>query len=161
IQTDAAINPGNSGGPLVDSRGRVIGINTFIFSSSGGSLGIGFAIPINRAKQVMNELLAFGQTRDVYTGIRVQEITRLLALSLGLESQRGVLVSEVEKNSPAALAGLKPGDVIRRLNDRPIISIEDARGALAGLIVGDTLTVQYEREAQQREAAVILAPLPG
>jgi serine protease Do len=161
IQTDAAINPGNSGGPLVDSRGRVIGINTFIFSSSGGSLGMGFAIPINRAKQVMSELVSFGRTRDVYTGIRVQEITRLLALSLGLDSQRGVLVSEVEKGSPASRAGLQPGDVIRRLNDRPIVSIEDARSALAGLIVGDTLLVSYEREGRQRDAAIILAPLPG
>lgn len=160
IQTDAAINPGNSGGPLVNSRGHVVGINTFIFSNSGGSLGIGFAIPINRAKQVMGELVSFGRTRDVYTGIRVQEITRLLALSLGLDSQRGVLVSEVEKNSPAARAGLQPGDVIRRLNDRSILSIEDARGALAGLIVGDTLRVSYDREGRPRDAAVILAPLP-
>ncbi|MCU0610364.1 MAG: trypsin-like peptidase domain-containing protein [Candidatus Eisenbacteria bacterium] len=161
IQTDAAINPGNSGGPLVDSRGKVVGINTFIFSSSGGSLGMGFAIPINRAKQVMDELVSFGRTRDVYTGIRVQEITRLLALSLGLDSQRGVLVSEVERGSPAAKAGLQPGDVIRRLNARPILSIEDARSALAGLLVNDTLQVVYEREGQQRETAVILAPLPG
>ncbi len=161
IQTDAAINPGNSGGPLVDSRGRVIGINTFIFSQSGGSLGMGFAIPINRAKKVMRELVTYGRTRDVYTGIRVQEITRLLALSLGLDSQRGVLVSEVDKGSPAAKAGLQPGDVIRRLNKRPIQTIEDARAALAGLIVGDTLEVIYEREGRERKATVVLAPLPG
>ncbi len=160
IQTDAAINPGNSGGPLVDCNGRVIGINTFIFSRSGGSLGMGFAIPINRARRVMNELVAFGRTRDVYTGIRVQEITRLLALSLGLDTQQGVLISEVEKDSPASSAGLQPGDVIRRLNGRFINSIEDARSALAGLIVDDELEVEYERDSKMNAIMVLLAPLP-
>jgi len=161
IQTDAAINPGNSGGPLVNSKGTVIGINTFIFSRSGGSLGMGFAIPINQARRVIDELIEYGKTRDVYTGIRVQEITRLLALSLGLESQQGVLVSDVERGSPAAKAGLQPGDVIRKLNDRYILSIEDARAALAGLLVGDDLVVEYERNGRTYTADVELAPLPG
>jgi serine protease Do len=160
IQTDAAINPGNSGGPLVDSNGRVIGINTFIFSRSGGSLGMGFAIPVNRAKKVMNELVQFGHTRDVYTGIRVQEITRLLALSLGLDSQLGVLVSEVDENSPAQEAGLQPGDVVRTLNNRYIQSIEDARSAVAGLLVGDELEIEYEREGEVLKAILVLDPLP-
>jgi serine protease Do len=160
IQTDAAINPGNSGGPLVDSSGRVIGINTFIFSRSGGSLGIGFAIPVNRARKVMSELVQFGRTRDVYTGIRVQEITRLLALSLGLDSQLGVLVSEVEKASPAQKAGLKPGDVVKKLNGRYIQSIEDARSAVAGLLVGDELKIDYGRDGEMSTALLVLDPLP-
>ena len=160
IQTDAAINPGNSGGPLVDSNGRVIGINTFIFSRSGGSLGMGFAIPINRAKKVMNELVQFGHTRDVYTGIRVQEITQLLALSLGLDSQLGVLVSEVEQSSPADRAKLQPGDVVKKLNGRYVQSIEDARAAVAGLLVGDELEIEYEREGGTHTAFLVLDPLP-
>ncbi len=159
IQTDAAINPGNSGGPLVNSEGKVIGINTFIFSKSGGSVGMGFAIPIHQAKRVVDELVAFGKTRDVHTGIRIQEITRLLALSLGLDSQQGVLVSEVERRSPASKAGLQTGDVIRKLNGEFIQSIEDARGALAGLLVGEELHVEYEREGRMRTANVVLAPL--
>jgi serine protease Do len=101
IQTDAAINPGNSGGPLVNSRGEVIGISSFIFSSSGGSQGIGFAIPINIARQIINELIEFGRVRDVWVGIKVQALSSAVAQRLRLPTTDGVLVSYVEEDSPA------------------------------------------------------------
>ena len=109
IQTDAAINQGNSGGPLVDANGEVIGINTFIFTGSDsyrGSIGIGFAIPIDRAKRVVKELLSFGKRRTIYTGISVQDLNRSIALALGYDRSSGVVVSEIHKGSPGEAAGL-------------------------------------------------------
>ncbi|MEE9552711.1 MAG: trypsin-like peptidase domain-containing protein [candidate division Zixibacteria bacterium] len=111
IQTDAAINPGNSGGPLVNALGEVIGINTFIFSSSRGSEGVGFAVPVNRAKLVINDILKFGEVVKAWIGLRVQAITPAIAQSLELKRTRGLIISAVSENSPASKAGLKPGDV--------------------------------------------------
>jgi serine protease DegQ len=112
IQTDASINPGNSGGALVNLRGELVGINTAIFSPSGGNVGIGFAIPAQLAQEVMRQLLAFGEVRRGSLGIQSQDVTAELAGLLGLEDRRGAVVTRVREDSPADRAGLKPGDVI-------------------------------------------------
>src|SRR5438552_10716697 len=116
IQTDAAINPGNSGGALVDAQGRVIGINTAIISRSGGNRGIGFAIPINLARSVMESIIENGHVVRGYMGVNIQDVTPALAKEFGLdEGKDGALVSEVTSGSPAEKAGLKAGDVITEL----------------------------------------------
>src|SRR5690606_22090292 len=113
IQTDAAINPGNSGGALIDARGNLIGINTAIFSRSGGSQGIGFAIPTKLAQEVMEAIIAHGQVIRGWLGLEVQPLTAELAESIGLQSgQAGIIVAGIYRDSPALRAGLQPGDVI-------------------------------------------------
>ncbi len=145
IQTDAAINPGNSGGPLVNAVGEVVGVNTFIFSQSGGSHGIGFAIPIGTVNRVMREILEHGEVREVWVGIRIQEIPAALAESLDLESTDGVIVASVEEGSPADVAGLARGDVILRIGRERIRNFEDARRALYGRLVDDVMDFQVRR----------------
>jgi len=129
IQTDAAINSGNSGGPLVNSFGEVIGINTFIFSGSertGTSIGLGFAIPINRAKKIIRELREYGKVnRRFRTGVEIENLTYTLARYLGLRTIDGVIISNVESNSPASRAGLKVGDVIIEINENIIRNTQD------------------------------------
>jgi len=129
IQTDAAINSGNSGGPLVNSVGEVIGINTFIFSGSeraGTSIGLGFAIPINRAKRIIKELREYGRVnRRFRTGLEIESVTYSLARYLGLKTTDGVIISSVEPDSPASDAGLKVGDVIVAINGNPIRNTQD------------------------------------
>jgi serine protease Do len=129
IQTDAAINSGNSGGPLVNSLGEVIGINTFIFSGSersGTSIGLSFAIPINRAKRIISELRQYGRVnRRFRTGLEIEDLTYSLARYLGLSTTNGVIVTNVESNSPASHAGFKIGDVIVEINDQSIRNKED------------------------------------
>ena len=120
IQTDASINPGNSGGPLVNLRGEVVGINTAIFSRSGGNLGIGFAIPIDLAKEILPQLIKTGKVTRGWLGVSIQRVTPELAESLGLEKSRGALVASVSDGSPAAQAGIKAGDVIVEYNGKPI-----------------------------------------
>ncbi len=156
IQTDAAINQGNSGGPLVNARGEVIGVNTFIFSKTGGSIGIGFAIPIETAKRVMDELIAYGEVRQVWVGVRVQELTPVLAEYLGMPGPTGVIVSFVEPGSPAADAGVRRGDVILAVNGKIVEGIQNARRALFGTKVGDALTLKILREGEQREMSMTL-----
>jgi serine protease Do len=151
IQTDAAINPGNSGGPLVNALGEVVGFNAFIFSKSGGSQGIGFAIPVSTALRVMDEVLDFGAVREVWVGVRVQEIPEALAESLELDSRDGVIVATVDKGSPADVAGIRRGDVIRRIGNDRIRNFEDARRALYGVLVGDRLECLVERNGQTSE----------
>jgi len=118
IQTDAAINPGNSGGALVNGDGEVIGINTFIFTQNGGSIGLGFAIPINLAKRLLGEIRHFGRVRSAWPGMQVQPVTDYLARRLGWNDVAGLVVTRVEPNGPAARAGLKVGDRIRHVNGR-------------------------------------------
>jgi len=131
IQTDAAINPGNSGGALIDTRGNLIGINTAIYSNNGGSMGIGFAIPINLAKQIMESILANGSVTRGWVGVEPQNLSKELSESLGLPGNTsGVLISGVLEGGPAARGGIKPGDVLVAVNGN---SIQDVRGLLNGI----------------------------
>jgi serine protease Do len=155
IQTDAAINPGNSGGALVNALGEVIGINTFIFSRSGGSHGIGFAIRIETAKRVMEEILAYGEVREVWVGVRIQEIPAALAESLELESTDGVIVASVDPGSPADKAGVRRGDVVRQIQGERLRNFEDARRALYGALVGDQIMFLVERGGEKAREHVL------
>lgn len=145
IQTDAAINPGNSGGPLVNALGEVIGINTFILSRSGGSQGIGFAIPINTVRRIMTEITEHGEVREVWVGVQVQEIPASLAQSLELDSTEGVIVASVDQGSPADKAGVQRADVIRKIGASKILDFEDAKRALYGMMVGDVVEMVIQR----------------
>lgn len=149
IQTDAAINPGNSGGPLVDADGEIVGINTFIFTSSQGSEGIGFAIPINTAKKVIKDLVAFGEVKRMHLGAQVQGITPLLAESMGLGSAEGVLVSEVEIGSLADRKGIQPGDVVKSVNGQKIKNVGDWNRSVSDLKEGDRVEFVLERKGKQ------------
>ena len=120
IQTDAAINPGNSGGALIDSRGNLIGINTAIYSRSGGSLGIGFAIPISTAKNVMEQIIQTGTVTRGWIGVEAQEISPELAESFGLTDVDGALIAGVQRGSPADMGGIKPGDILLAVNKNPV-----------------------------------------
>jgi serine protease Do len=150
IQTDAAINPGNSGGPLVNSLGEVIGVNTFIFTRSGGSVGIGFAVPINTVKRFLGEIRKYGRIRQVWAGFNVQPLTPYIAGRLGIEDPRGLVVSRVDAGGPAAVAGLHVGDVIRKVNDRAVTTADEAQRVLFGVEVGDTVRLEVDRAGERR-----------
>src|SRR5205823_1350985 len=143
--TDAAINPGNSGGALVNGLGDVIGINTFIFTSGGGSLGIGFAIPINTAKRIVDEIRRYGHVRLAWSGLQVQPVTPYLAARLGVSRSGGLVVTRVEERSPAASAGLRTGDIIYRVNGEAVNTAEDAQRSIFGAGVGDAIALDLER----------------
>jgi serine protease Do len=150
IQTDAAINQGNSGGPLVNINGEVIGINTFIVSESGGSIGIGFALPIDRIKRTVNELIKHKKVRPVNFSFRVQEINKELAAYLNLENQNGVIVVELDAKSPAYKAGLRNSDVITKVNGRAILSGNDIKVAVSDILVGDEISFEIYREGKKQ-----------
>ncbi len=160
IQTDAAINPGNSGGPLVNARGEVIGVNTFIFTKSGGSEGIGFAIPIDAAKRVVDELIRYGRVRNVWIGVGTWDITPYLAERLGTNDRNGLYVASLEKGSPADKAGAKIGDIIRKVNGTPIRDVKEAYRALFGASVGDAITLTVERDSKLATLRLVLEELP-
>jgi serine protease Do len=151
IQTDAAINPGNSGGPLVNANGEIIGINTFILSRSGGSEGLGFAIPIDTVKRVMEEIERYGEVRRAWIGFSVRDISPFIAERLGLQDARGVVVWSVDSRSPAEEAGMEPGDVIRKVNGRTIADSGEARLTISGARIGEDLKLTMEREGKTRE----------
>jgi serine protease Do len=148
LQTDAAINRGNSGGALVNAAGQLIGINSQILSVSEGSIGLGFAIPSNMAKHVMDQLVTNGKVRRAKLGVRIQTITPEMASTLGLPSAQGALVSEVDQGSPAAKAGLKQGDVITQFNGKAIADNNQLRNAVASTTPGTTVPMQVLRDGK-------------
>jgi Do/DeqQ family serine protease len=160
IQTDAAINPGNSGGALVDAEGSLVGINTAIFSRSGGSLGIGFAIPISTARQVMDSLLSDGQVKRGWIGVQTRELTPEFAQAFKVPVSAGVLISGVLANAPAANAGLKPGDVLTKVGTQAVQSPAQLLAAVSALKPLTSTTVSVQRGAQQLEFAVTVAQRP-
>jgi serine protease Do len=160
IQTDAAINQGNSGGPLVNALGEVIGINAFIFTGSDsyrGSIGIGFAIPIERAKRVSRELLTYGKRRMIYTGISVQDLTRSVASALGYNKSEGVVISDIAHGSAGESAKLLRGDIIIGMGNRTIYSSADIGGFFLDYFVGDTVTIAYVRKNKRCTTNIVLA----
>jgi len=159
IQTDAAINPGNSGGPLVNASGDVVGVNTFIFTKSGGSEGIGFAIPIDAAKRVVDEIIRYGKVRNVWIGVGTWDITPYLAERLGTTDRNGLYIASVERGSPADKAGAKVGDIIRKVNGTSVSDVNEAYRALFGANVGDTITLTVERDGKLQTLRLTLEEL--
>jgi serine protease Do len=159
IQTDASINPGNSGGPLVDTRGALVGINTAIFSQTGGSVGIGFAIPVNIAREVLPQLRATGTVVRGYLGVAVAPVSPEVRRALDLPPQRGALVAQVVPRSPAAAAGLAEGDVITAFQDAPIQSPHELTRRVAGTPPGTKVSLRVARRDGQRAVSVTLARL--
>lgn len=149
IQTDAAINPGNSGGALVDSEGNLIGINTAIYSRSGGSLGIGFAIPVSLARQVMEQIIQTGSVVRGWIGVEVQDITPELAESFKLGDTRGVLIAGVVRGGPAERAGVRPGDVLVEVQGRPVPDSFDMLNIVAGTRPGETAKLTVVRAGER------------
>lgn len=146
IQTDASINPGNSGGALVNLRGELIGINTAIFSKSGGSQGIGFAIPTNMANDIMQQLVKYGEVRRGRLGAQAQDLTPKLAEAFNIPFRRGAVVSYVEKDSPADRAGLKTGDIVTELNGKPVRNADALRNSMGLLRIGQSVKMKVFRD---------------
>ncbi|HXL99415.1 MAG TPA: DegQ family serine endoprotease [Rhizomicrobium sp.] len=159
IQTDAPINRGNSGGPLFDMDGNVVGINSVIYSPSGGSVGIGFAIPSNMARQVVDQIEKFGATRRGWIGVRIQGVTDDIAESMSLPNSTGALVAEVTAGGPAAKAGLLPGDVVESFDGKPVPDSRSLPRMVADTPIGKTAAVEYVRGGQKQTARVTVAKL--
>ncbi len=156
IQTDAAINRGNSGGPLFDATGDVVGVNTAIFSPTGGNVGIGFAVPSSVAERVVTDLREDGRVERGWLGVQVQALDETLAGALGLEDARGVLIADVVEDSPAARAGLEPGDVILEVSGSEVNTPRDLTFAIADLPVGDEVDISYMRADEANEVQVTI-----
>ena len=148
IQTDASINPGNSGGALVDLSGRLVGINTAIFSKSGGNIGIGFAIPANMVQAIMRELIDHGRVRRGYVGLEVRALTHDLAEAFEVSQREGVVVIEVKPGSSAENAGLKPGDIITQYGPKDVMQVADFYSQTAVLVVGDEIDMRVLRDGK-------------
>jgi serine protease Do len=159
VQTDASINPGNSGGPLINARGQVVGINSIIFSRTGGSVGIGFAIPVNLAKNVFDQLASNGRVERGWLGVAIQELTPALVKSLGLSDRHGALVSDVTPDSPAAAAGIKQGDVIVGVAGHPVARSSDLPSAIANLPPGRPVALSVLRDGKTISLNVTIARL--
>ena len=163
IQTDAAINFGNSGGPLLDSMGKVIGMNTMIFSESGGSIGLGFAIPSNKIQDVVKVLQENGEiNRNYWIGLSIQDVNLQIAPALGLPEAKGVVITDIDPGSPSETAGLKITDVITSLDGYEIIDKTTVQNVLSNedLRVGDTLEMGISREGKEMKVKIKLEPLP-
>ena len=161
LQTDASINRGNSGGPLFNLDGEVIGINTAIVSQTGGSIGLGFAIPANSAKKIVQQLKDFGKTKRGWLGVQIQPVTKDFAESLGLPDQKGAFISNVNPNGPSKTAGLEPGDVILKFNNIEIKKMPDLPRVVAESDVGSTAILEVWRKNKKIRIEVILGELPG
>ena len=155
IQTDAAINPGNSGGALTDEQGRLLGINTAIYSRSGGSLGIGFAIPVNVARQALQDIVQNGRVVRGWIGVESTSLTPELAENLGAASAQGVIITGVLNGGPAARAGMRPGDVVTRINGRPIRTVAELRSGITALRPGTAATFTALRQGQNVEMQLV------
>jgi serine protease Do len=160
VQTDASINPGNSGGPLIDSRGAVVGINSAIFSQSGGSIGIGFAIPINLAKTVLLQLRDHGSVVRGYLGVAVRPVPPDVAESAGLKDQQGVLIESVVEGSPAEKAGVQKGDVIVAVNDQAVAAPQELTRRIVATPPGTRVQISLVRRGKPLKLSVELGRLP-
>ena len=150
IQTDASINPGNSGGPLLNMSGEVIGINTAIYSRTGGNVGIGFTIPINMASQILEELKKDGKVTRGWLGVMIQKITPQLADTFKLSDSHGALINDVVPNGPAYKGGLKRGDVIVKFNGKEIFSVENLPKQVAAVEPGKSVKVEIIRDGNKK-----------
>lgn len=161
IQTDAAINPGNSGGPLVDLQGRVVGINSAIFTRSGGSMGIGFAIPVAMANPVIDSLIRTGKVVRGFLGVMIQDIDQDLARSFGFDRANGALVGDVTEDSPAEEAGLRQGDIITHFNGKQVEDVAQLRMEVAGTAPGAEVEIEIFRDGDDRSLTVEIGELEG
>jgi len=150
IQTDASINPGNSGGALVNLNGELVGINTAILSRSGGNIGIGFAIPINMASDIMKQLVAFGKVERGRLGAQAQDLTPELAQAFGIKYRQGAVVTQIEADSPADRAGLRVGDIVTEINDKPVRDAATLRNSIGLLRVGQEVKLKVLREGKSQ-----------
>ena len=160
IQTDAAINPGNSGGALIDTEGHLLGINTAIYSRSGGSLGIGFAIPVTTVKTVMESIIKNGQVVLGWIGVEPQDITPELAESFGLQKASGTIIAGVLRGGPADKAGIKPGDILLSVGDKPVSDTVSMLNIVAQLTPGEKIALTVMRKANKTELSVVVGKRP-
>jgi len=160
IQTDAAINPGNSGGPLVNLKGEIVGINVAIFSTSGGYQGVGFAIPVNRAKKIISRLIEGKKILYGWLGVTVQNLTDDLAGYFGLPNKDGVLVAKVLEDGPAKKAGMKEGDVIKKINDKPVNNVKELLDVVSNAEVGKKIKVSVIRDKKESALEVLVGERP-
>lgn len=156
IQTDVAVNPGNSGGPLINARGEVVGINSQIYSRTGGYQGVSFAIPIELAERVKNQIVATGEARHARLGVSVQEVNQAFADAFKLAKPEGALVASVEKGSPAAKAGLEPGDVIQEIDGKPIVASGDLPAYVGQTLPGQKVQLGIWRQGQSKQLSATL-----
>jgi len=154
IQTDAAINPGNSGGALVDTTGALLGINTAIYSRSGGSMGIGFAIPVSTARQVLESIVKDGQVTRGWIGVEPQELNAELMETFNVKTKEGIIITGVLQNGPAGQAGIKPGDVITAVNGKAVGNVTELLGAVAALKPGVAAPLSVQRAGKTSEVSV-------
>jgi serine protease DegQ len=160
IQTDAAINPGNSGGALIDTHGNLLGINTAIYSRTGGSLGIGFAIPVTTVKMVMDSIISSGQVIRGYIGVEPQDITPELAENFGLSTRSGAIIAGVVKGGPADKAGMRPGDILVSVEGKPVNDMTEMLNLISQLTPGGKAKITVLRRSQQATLDVIVGKRP-
>ena len=161
IQTDASINPGNSGGPLVDLQGRVVGINTAILAPSGGNIGIGFAVPISMARQVMDQLIAYGEIKRGRIGVAIQDLTPDIAQALGTKRTQGAVIARVEPGSPAERAGLRTNDLVVAVNGVPMHNGTELRNRVGLSRIGDEVELTVDRGGSERTVSVRVEHAPA
>ncbi len=157
IQTDASINPGNSGGALVNLNGELVGMNTAILGPNGGNIGIGFAIPVNMVKSIVDQLVEYGEVRRGRLGVGIQNLTPDLAQAFDLEGIKGVVISQVEKGSPADDAGLLPGDVVTAVNGRPVRDASEMRNSVGLLRAGSKISIDIHRDGKEKTVVAKIA----